>query len=314
MSDTTTRSGHPAASLSVGVAIIAATIAATALIAVVPAVAEAQLGGAIRRAAKQVDKKIGKQAAAAAASPTPDTYGNVILELTPARVDQFVAGLTAGRAVLAGDASTPSRATLSTQRDDLAGRRAAISDKNAKASNDFSERFYAADRCRSNAMRASEDDRRKASDTRVKSDPAVQAKLLAIVQQMQAAVVRNDTAEVARLQRQAQAVGTTGSFRDDTLAADKACGALPARPAFLVQIDSLDAAEKALLDRIRQLDDQAAAAELKASGMTDRQFAMARERVTYFLERAKHDSPQPGFSKAELDALGARKADLEKLL
>jgi hypothetical protein len=297
---------------------VAAALAAVILAAVVPSVAGAQLGSAIRRAAKQVDQKIGKPAAATATaattSPTPDSYGSVILELTPARLDRFVAGLTAGRAVLAGDASTPSRAALSTQRDDIARRRGAIADKNATASNDFSERVYAIERCRSNAARASEDRRQKASNARVHADPAVQARLLAIVQQMQAAVARNDTAEVGRLQRQAQAVGTVGSARDDSLAADTACGQVPARPAFLAQIDSLDAAEKGLLDRIRQLDDRAAAAELAASGMTDRQFAMARERVTSFLDRAKYSSPQRGFSTAELDALGTRKADLEKLL
>ena len=102
--------------------------------------------------------------------------------------------------------------------------------------------------------------------------------------------------------------------KPDTLAADKACGREPAKPAVLAQIEQLDAQAQKLTEDIRLLEEKSAATEIKESGLDERQFLMARERVEACLSAMKYKSQPRGFSKSELDALGARRGDLEKAM
>jgi hypothetical protein len=81
-----------------------------------------------------------------------------------------------------------------------------------------------------------------------------------------------------------------------------------------VQIEKLDAEANKLTDDIRKLEEKSAATEVKESGMTERQFQMARERVEAYLSAVKYKSQPRGFSANELTALGARRADLEKVM
>jgi len=49
-------------------------------------------------------------------------------------------------------------------------------------------------------------------------------------------------------------------------------------------------------------------------GLNERQFFMARERIEAYLSAMKYKSQPRGFSGPELEALGARRADLEKVM
>ena len=82
----------------------------------------------------------------------------------------------------------------------------------------------------------------------------------------------------------------------------------------MVEVDRLDAQVRTLTDQIRQLEEKSAATEVKESGLNERQFHMARERIEAYLSSLKYKSQPGGFSKAEVDALGARRADLEKVM
>ena len=179
------------------------------------------------------------------------------------------------------------------------------------------------ERCRNEAMRESSDRQRAvqnkqqdAFQQKVMSDPALQQKMAAMAQQMGMAQAKGDTATLYKLQREMYAAAgfSEGDPKADTLAADKACGAMPTKPAVLVQIDRLSADENGIRERIRATEERAGAAAVKESGLSARQYDVAKERVEMYLERAKAQSRQRGFSKAELEALGARSAELEAAL
>jgi hypothetical protein len=284
--------------------------------------ASAQLGGLVKKARdkafdQQVDKRTG--AVSSSNAGAPPKFDTVTLELTADRVGQIIRGLGSGRAVLDGANGAPGRAALVSRRDDASRKSAAISSANSKAFDAYSEKRDASQRCRNDAIYAARQKRQQSSDQRTKelstkamSDPAFRDKAMAIAQKMAAAQQKGDTAEIRRL---AAEIGVVpDDSKPDTLAADKACGREPAKPAAMAEIEQLDAQAKALSDQIRELEEKSAATEVKESGLTDRQFLMARERIEAYLSAMKYKSQPRGFSSAEVEALGARRADLEKVM
>jgi hypothetical protein len=284
--------------------------------------ASAQLGGLVKKARdkaieQQVEKRVGGSAASNA--DAPPKFDDVTVELTADRVAGIVRGLAAGRAVLDGANGAPSRAALVARRDAAATKSSELADANAKVFNAYVEKRDVSQRCRDNAMYASRESRQKASEERNKqlsskamSDPAFREKAVAIAQKMSVAQQKGDTAEMRRLSAEL-GIGQDDA-KPDTLAADKACGREPAKPAAMVQSEQLNAEANALSDQIRQLEERSAATEIKESGLNERQFLMARERIEAYLSAMKYKSQPRGFSKSELDALGARRGDLEKAM
>jgi hypothetical protein len=288
--------------------------------------ASAQIGGLVRKARdKAIDQQVEKRATAAAPSSATSAgaaprYDDVTLELTSDRVAQVLRGLTAGRAVLEGANGSPGRASLIARRDDAARKSAALSDANRKAFDAYSVKRDETQRCRNDAERASSDKRQKANEQKQKefqakamSDPAFREKVMAISQKLAIAQQRGDTAEVRRLMIELNG-GSVDDAKVDSIAADKACGPMPARPAAMIQAEQLDAQVDSFGDQIRQLEETASATEVKESGLTERQYLMARERIEAYLSAVKYNAQPRGFGPGELSALGARRADLEKAM
>jgi hypothetical protein len=284
--------------------------------------ASAQLGGLVKKAReKAVEQQVEKRTGAVTASngDAPPKFDNVTLELTADRVGQIITGFAAGRAILDGANGAPGRATLVARRDDASRKSATISSANSKTFDAYTEKRDASQRCRNDAMYASRQKRQQTSDQRTKelsakamSDPAFREKTMAVMQKMAAAQQKGDTAEIRRL---AAELGVApDDSKPDTLAADKVCGREPAKPAAMAEIEQLDAQAKALTDQIRELEEKSAATEAKESGLTDRQFFMARERIEAYLSVVKSKSQPRAFSGAEIEALSARRADLEKVM
>jgi len=307
-------------------AIVVAAVAVLAAAFTPSATASAQLGGLVKKARdrvveKQVDKQIEKRTGSQTSSSAdaPPTFDEVTLELTADRVDGVIRGLTAGRAVLDGNGGSASRASLVARRDEAAQKRGDLSDRNQKLLSAYTEKRDESQRCRNDAMRASRDTRHKAEQQRTQelqakamSDPVYREKVMAIMQKVAVAQQRGDTAEIRKL---AAELGLPeDDQKADTLAADKACGREPAPPAVLVEMDRLDAQANALTEQIRQLEEKAAATEVKESRLTERQFHMARERIEAYLSAMKYKSKPGAFSPTELEALDARRADLEKVM
>jgi len=182
------------------------------------------------------------------------------------------------------------------------------------------EKRDASQRCRNDAIHASREKRQQANDQRAKefqakamSDPAFREKAMAVAQKMAVAQQKGDTAEVRRLMIELNG-GAPESANVDSLAADKACGSPPPQPAAMVQSQKLDALATKLTEAIRQLEEQAAETEVKESKLEQRQYHMARERIEAYLSAMKYNSQPRGFGAGELQALGARRADLEKVM
>ena len=282
--------------------------------------ASAQLGGLAKKArGRIVDQQVEKRTTTASDPGAAPRFDDVTVELTSERVAQMIRGLSAGRAVLDGANGAPSRAQLVARRDEAARQRAALSDQNSKVFDAYYQKRDASQRCRNDAVSASRQKRQQGNDQRQKefqakvmSDPAFRDKAVAIGQKAAVAQQRGDTAEMRRLMAELGAVADDP--KADSLAADKACGTVPPVPAAMAQADQLDAQATALTDQIRQLEEKSAATEVKESGLTERQFLMARERAEAFLSAVKYKSQPRGFSGAEVEALGARRADLEKVM
>jgi len=288
--------------------------------------ASAQLGGFVKKAKdrvveQQVEKQVDKRVNPVASDPgAPPKFDDVTLELTNDRISQIIRGLSAGRAVLDGANGSPSRATLVARRDEAARQSADLSQQNSKAFDAYYQKRDASMRCRNDAINASREKRQQANDQRAKefqakamSDPAFREKAMAIAQKMAVAQQKGDTAEVRRLMIELNG-GAPETANADSLAADKACGSLPSQPAAMVQADKLNAQANKLSEDIRQLEEKSAATEVKESGMNERQYQMARERIEAYLSAMKYKSQPRGFSAGELDALGGRRADLEKVM
>jgi len=288
--------------------------------------AYAQLGGLVKKAKnrvveQQVANQVEKRVNPVGSDPgAPPKFDDVTLELTNDRIGQIIRGLSAGRAVLDGANGSPSRATLIAQRDDAAHQSADLSQKNTKAFDAYNEKRDASQRCRNDAIHASREKRQQANDQRAKefqakamSDPAFREKAMAVAQKMAVAQQKGDTAEVRRLMIELNG-GAPESANVDSLAADKACGSPPPQPAAMVQSQTLDALATKLTEAIRQLEEQAAETEVKESKLEQRQYHMARERIEAYLSAMKYNSQPRGFGAGELQALGARRADLEKVM
>ena len=288
--------------------------------------AHAQLGGLVKKAKdrvveQQVANQVEKRVNAAASNPGgAPKFDDTTLELTNDRVSQMIRGLSAGRAVLDGANGSPSRATLIAQRDQAANQSADLAQKNSKAIDAYTVKRDESQRCRNDAIHASREKRQQANDQRMKelqakamSDPAFREKAIAMAQKMAVAQQKGDTAEVRRLMIELNG-GAPESDNADSLAADKACGSLPAQPAAMVQSEKLNAQANKLTESIRQLEEQAAETEVKESKLTERQYQMARERIEAYLSAVKYNAEPGGFSAGERQALGARRADLEKVM
>lgn len=288
--------------------------------------AHAQLGGLVKKAKdrvveQQVANQVEKRVNPAASNPgAPPKFDDVTLELTNDRVSQIIRGLSAGRAVLDGANGSPSRATLIAQRDQAANQSADLAQKNSKAIDAYTVKRDESQRCRNDAIHASREKRQHANDQRMKelqakamSDPAFREKAIAMAQKMAVAQQKGDTAEVHRLMIELNG-GAPESDNVDSLAADKACGSLPAQPAAMVQSEKLNALANKLTESIRQLEQQAAETEVKESKLTERQYQMARERIEAYLSAVKYNAEPGGFSAGERQALGAHRADLEKVM
>jgi hypothetical protein len=278
--------------------------------------ASAQLGGLVKKARdkaieSQVEKRVGGTSASSAdAAPK---FDETTVELTSERVAGMLRGLQAGRAVL--DTRTP----LNERRDAIYKTREPLWNANQKAYDAYLRQRDENQRCRNDAMEVSREKRQKVTDARNKelsakamNDPAFRQKIMELTPKLAEAQQKGDTVELKRLMKQ-MGVGEEDT-KADTVAADAKCGKETPKPAFLVQTDSLDGLANRLTDDIRKIEEKAASTEQKESGLNERQFMMARERIEAYLSAMKYNGKPRGFSPNELAALGARRADFEKVM
>ena len=272
--------------------------------------ANAQLGGLVRKAKDKVVREAGDKSGANATLEGEDVkFTSVIVELTPETLDKVMLGMKAGRARV--DAPN-GRAALVQERDASSNEAGNLWSKYGDDINALNTKRNEIERCRHDAFQALNKDRDEELRKRAMTDPAFRDKIMALTQQMGMQQAKGDTTVGSKFELEFRKL--RGESKADTTAADKKCGTMPAPHPMEAKIDGLRAKSSAADARIRDLDSSADDDDAKASGLEKRQYFMARERIEMYLMRAKSESPQRGFSPAELKSLSARRAELAKLM
>ena len=281
-----------------------------ALVAPVPA--QAQFGGLVKKAAEKAAGKAVEQAgkktvnAAEERTCSPLEFDNTMVELTSERVDQVVKGLQA-RARAGG-----------AKRDALVKRRAAAEARLADLENSGTMRDAAESerewkRCRDEQFQEIIEKRIGDNGGAAAMSPQFMRAMREHNDKIEAAQAKGDTARANALQDSTLLVyyKVYAPTKADSAAADAKCGPPPKASRRIVERDSLRREVRTLGDQIREIDEDAEDEVSKASGMTRTQLAMAIERLRMATER---EMAVCRYSKAERDAIAARKEELQKLL
>ena len=260
------------------------------------------------KAAQAAAGKLGGKAPAASGSAAEDVveFTDDVLELNPARIDQVLKGLRAGGDVLAG------RAALVTRRDQLQNEAGKIADQYGTAMDAARQKRDKVESCWRDVLHDRSEAREAEMQKKMMSDPAMREKLMELGLEMADAQARGDSAGVAAAQRKLEAFA--GATHADTVAATTQCGALPPLHPMDVKLSGLQKQAADVDDQIRRNDQKSVAAQVEASGLTEAQFAMARERLLMWYSAVRAKQNPRGFTPSERSALDARRGDLEPAL
>jgi hypothetical protein len=283
-------------------AVVGAVVLAT------PALAHAQLGGLAKRAAqKALEKKAEKTVTGndgESAACRNVTFDRTTVELTEARLDGVVKALGAAYAGPNG----AKRRELQSQVEAAEARLQELENDASLQKAQDSEREYKS--CRQEAFQ-------EIVNARVEQEgQGIMTKYMQAMrvhnEKIAAAQAKGDTVKANALQDSTWQVmmSVVTPTAADSAAVQKKCGKEPRPSRRLAERDSLRTAVREMNDELRAMDEDAEDAMLKASGLTATQLAMARERLTMFIKQNR----TCGYTKAEVDAIGARRAELEKLL
>jgi hypothetical protein len=275
--------------------------------------ASAQLGGL----AKKMKERAAEAAAARAGLETkapdaggakPPTYDDVILELTPQRVDALLKGLDAAQKVLTANGGV---AAILKQREALEAQLPALNERaNAVSSGYYGarDRWSSCETDTRHSLEKGHEDEARRMAAQMMANPtgaAEKARNAASAQQAMAkALAANDTVGFKKWAAEYYKAWGIDMTKDDALVVSK-CGAPPARPAAMVELDRVNDQKDSLDVKARAIETRAVLEGSRVSGLTEQQFAMARERAQMAVTGTRNR-----FSKGELTALDARKADL----
>ena len=273
-------------------------VAAFAAFAVsVPAVSHAQLGGLVRKAQNAAANKVIENKNLRPSS----AFGP---ELTAETLDAVLRGLAATDAKLAeADRHREARRTLD-------ARLSKSLDAHQKDRESYDNLRIKVDQCQSD-FRDKRRNELEAEFEAKRADPAQQAKLMQLTiaygAKLAAAQQKGDTAEYRRLtleMSKAQGVDPVA----DSAAVISACGRVPAKPAWLIEQDSIRALAARGDSQVREAEESAQAAGAAASGMPSRNaYAMARERVMHWYMEKRGASPIQHFGAEERKLLEAKR-------
>lgn len=297
-------------------------IALAALITLAPLPAHAQLGGLVKRGAnraaekavdKAVDKAAGDEKSKAREVPAP-AFDAEVLELTAPRLDQVVRGLKAWNdaraaadipaAMKAYEASVAKEQEFSTRYSD---QRHAFLEKNRKVDECREEIF--------DAQREANEAEIQKKMANIQSDPARMQAMARIATEwapkLNALQMSGDSvaARAGLLQYHMEISKAAGFTLDtDSTKADTKCGKPAPKPAWFAAWDSTEVQTRRLGERVRETESAGEKEAVAASGLTGRQFAVARERVESFV-----NDGGMGFSRSERAVLTPRRAELKAL-
>jgi hypothetical protein len=247
--------------------------------------AEAQLGNLLK-------KKL-SQATAGPMAGQPVKFDKVTLEITADRINSLIAGKRAAKQIADGPTGP---AALEAKANQLDARQTAIYDKQVDNINKLDEKRRDWENCRDSAFSALHDLARN----RV-PDPQTLQQVMQLGQAMAAAQQRGDTAEARRII--AALDKTKAPTRADTLAAEKACGPLPAQSAIIKEWYDLKAQLDTLVKLRSAAEDSVRVTEQRISGMDARQSAVFCERIKAYIAQLKSKQNQYPFTDDEIKTM-----------
>ena len=264
--------------------------------------AQSQIKGLIKKATKVVEG-----ADPTTTSAKPPTFDDVTLELTQARVAKILAGKQAGKQIAEGPNGP---AAIRAKTEALDARQAAIYEKHVDEINAWDEKRRENQNCRDSALGAITERRRNELMDRATSDPQYRLRLADLARAMMEAQQKGDTAAMRKAQEALK--NLKAPTKADTARAMSQCGV--AGPTGLVK-EWVEL--KSELEELKGLEQQAEVAiqqaEQSESGMTNRQLAMACERIKLFADRLKKKAKLGEFTEQEQQALQQAIKDLEDL-
>jgi hypothetical protein len=258
----------------------------------------AQLGNLIK---KQVESRL---------PPTdPPVFDDVLLELTPERIDRMIkARLASAARINAPDGPVALKQKLGSADQALERFR----EENLQLIEAWETRLRAILDCRDSALAAASDSLRKQMGLRLMSDVAFGRQLAEWTQQVMAAQQRGDTAAMNRAQFLMDSIVTP--VKADSLAADRACGTRAEAPPVPAQYAAMKAAREALAEQLRSVEAAIIDGEVAMAAMNSRQLHVAWERVMTWAVAHQKKYRISRFTQAEVDALEARVKDLKPLV
>ncbi|HYV99402.1 MAG TPA: hypothetical protein VE967_18230 [Gemmatimonadaceae bacterium] len=267
------------------------SLAAAAMVAFAPLVARAQVGGLINKA---------KQAAQGQKSPTDAALGD---PFDASSLDAALKGMRVYKT------RTNDLAALRQQFLTVQNKRAELQNQNQRAIDAYESDASKIKSCISEQLSQSARANAGAIQQKAMSlatDATKMQQYSQIAQQAAAAAQKGDTAAMAKAN--ADMMKLLGMDpHADTVAAQRKCGAVPARPAAMAEMDRLEKQSDTLSVRIRTGESTADIDAARAAGVTPAKFAQMRERLTSWLAK-------PGsFGAAETAVLKPRKAEIEDL-
>lgn len=269
--------------------------------------AEAQLGGLLKKAKEKATEAAAEKAGLDNANKPP-TYDDVILELNAQRVDALLRGLEAQKRVLAANGGV---VAVLKQREELEAQMPALNERASAVSSGFYDARNRWSSCESDTRRAyektHEEEARKMAAGMV-ANPAGAAEKArnasAAQQALAKAIGANDSVAVRKWTIEYYKAWGIDLSKDDAAVKAK-CGDAPAKPSAMLELDRANARKDSLDAQARAIENRAVLEGSKASGLSEQQFAMARERAQMAVTGSR-----ARFAKAELAAIDARKSEL----
>lgn len=284
---------------------------------VLAAPAQAQLGALRRAAERRVEQKAEDRVQAA--NLIEPVFDNTTLEITPQRLDRYLAAMMTVKA---------QRGANRQRYEAMQTQRSALMDSANAAGNDRERQAYErADntygQCRQEVRSAAEAEQEKKAEALqqrmqrdpigAQSDPQVK-QMMGLVQEMGAAQQRGDTAALRSAQER---MTTMFGVATDSVSLDRRanpkCGARPARPASMVRADAFRARADSVEREARALNSASGGVKGAEVGMTDVQARMFWERIASFLAGMRNEAPiSRTFSKAEYELLVAKRTEVRR--
>jgi hypothetical protein len=271
--------------------------------------ASAQLGRLMKKAKEAAAQQAGEKAvdkavpSAGRKLKSSDAFGP---ELTSASLDGVFRGLASLEKSKASADAARAKAR------ELQNTLSKSVDAHDKERQSFDAKYQQTSACRDSVIESRGSAAQAAALKRMQTDPAAQAQMIKTAGELALKnTTSTDTADVrAAYLKLMKSQGLDP--KADSAAAVKQCGTLPAKPAWLAEQDTLRARAARAEGEVREIESRFNDDAASASGMDNRAFALARERVMHWYIETHGGSPIQLFGSDERKVLESHKTDIEK--